>query len=388
MDICTIARARERDDNRGMSKTTITGASMTITIADQARNFITDYTQLPNEAYADILALYTIHTHAFTDGTARTTPYIYITSQGPGSGKTRVLEVMQEICRDSNMFSGMTGPVMFRMIEAVKPTLFLDEVDTIYSGSKNEELRGVLNSGYKHNGFIPRVDPKAEQGFRKFSTFCPKVLAGIDNGQVPDTVLDRSIQITMVKAKPGEVKPFYADDVEDVAADLLDDITTWVEANKHALKDRANRPDAIDGLSDRQNDIIRPLLTIADQLGGEWPKRARMAFLRAFSDADTPLSPQAAALATVRDYMVGHNLDKITSARVAELVGQNGKQVSAWFTAFGIKPGTYDFKNAPADSKTADQNANNTQNAKGYKMGTAMTDAFDRFLPAIPEQVK
>jgi hypothetical protein len=354
--------------------------TQTPTIADQVRDLITDYVQLPDEAYADILALYTIHTHAFP--AARTTPYIYITSQGPGSGKTRLLEVMSEVCRNAQMFGGMTGPTMFRMIEAIQPTLFLDEVDTIYSGAKNEELRGVLNSGYKHNGRIPRVDNSSDTGFRDFSTFCPKVLAGIDNGQVPATVLDRSITIQMVKGKPGDIKPFYSEDVEELAADLIEDIQTWVAANIDELKDRSNRPDALPGLSDRQNDIARPLITIADRIPG-WGKRARLAFLRAFSGMDTPLSPQAAALSAVRDHMLAHDLDRISSARIAEITGLNGKQIGAWFTAFGASSGTYSFKTAPDEARATGQMGTMQ---KGY-LRIKLEDAWNKYLPHLPESL-
>lgn len=128
----------------------------TPTIVDQVRDFITSYVSLPDEAYADVLALYVLHTHAFN--AARTTPYIYLTSQGPGSGKTRVLEVLNEVCKGSTIVAGLTGPSMFTLIEARKPTLMIDEVDTIYSGAKDEALRQVLNSRYKHNGKAIRVD--------------------------------------------------------------------------------------------------------------------------------------------------------------------------------------------------------------------------------------
>lgn len=357
--------------------TTITN---TATIADQVRDFITDYVGLPDEAYADILALYTIHTHAFN--VARTTPYIYITSQGPGSGKTRLMEVMLEVCKGSQMFAGGTGPTFFTLIEARKPTLFIDEVDTIYSGAKNEELRQVLNSGYKHNGSIPRVDKSSEDGIKDFSTFCPKVLGGIDNGQVPNTVIDRAITITMIKANPGQIKPFYSEDVEELAADLMDDIRTWVAANADALANRDNRPDAIPGLSDRQNDIIRPLLTIADRIPG-WGKRARVAFLRAFTDAATPLTPQAQALSTVRDYMTAHDLERVTSARVMELTGVSGKQIGSWFTAFGVKSGTYSFGTVPTEALATSQDAGMH---KGFIVAN-LTDAFARYLPALPDTI-
>jgi hypothetical protein len=356
----------------------------THTIADDIRNFITDYVSLPSEAHADVLALYAMHTYAFD--AARTTPYIYITSTGPGSGKTRLMEVMQCVTRDDEMFSGMTGPVMFRMIEAIKPTLFLDEVDTIYSGAKNEELRGVLNSGYKHNGSIARVDAKDDAGYKRYSTFCPKVLAGIDNGQVPATVMDRSIVVRLSKATAGDIKPFYSEDVEELTEDISEDIRTWTAANMDALKDRSNRPAAIEGLSDRQNDIARPLLTIADRLPG-WGKRARLALLRVFSDIDTPLSPQQAALSTIREYMLAHKLERITSARAVELTGLNGKQLGGWLTAFGVTAGTYSFKKAMPEARSVEQHSDTRAMHKGYVLNGAMEAAWDRYLPALPPTI-
>lgn len=346
-------------------------------IITRVRDFITSYVSLPDDSYADALALYVLHTHAFP--AARTTPYIYITSQGPGSGKTRVMEVLYEVCRSAQLFSGMTGPTMFHMIEAIKPTLFLDEVDTIYSGAKNEELRGVLNGGYKHNGKVPRVDPKSELGFREYSTFCPKVLAGIDNGQVPNTVLDRSITIRLIKAKPGEVQPFYSEDVEDIAEDLKDDIATWYAANTDTLTDRSKRPEPIDGLSDRQNDIVRPLLTIAATVPG-WAKRARVSLTEVFRDTDTPLTPQAEALADIRAYMVAHDLDRISSAKVAELVGQNAKQVGAWLSAFGVTPSTL----RGFDERPAARVDGQSDKVKGYLRTGTMEAAWTRFLPPLP----
>lgn len=362
-------------------------------ILDRIRNLITEYVILPDESYADILSLYVMHTHTFVmevgeddEGnkvqslsrkSPRTTPYIYITSKGPGSGKTRLMEVLMEVCKGARMFAGGTGPTFFRLIEARRPTIFLDEVDTIYSGSKDEDLRQVLNSGYKHNGSIPRVDQSSPDGIRDYGTFCPKVLAGIDNGMVPSTVLDRAIKITMER-KTGEVAPFYSEDIEDEAADLVDDINAWLAANLDTLNARENRPEPMAGISDRQNDIIRPLLTIADRCG--WSKRARLAFIAAFREQDAPLSREQHALSVVRDYMLAHDLDRISSAKVEELTGQNGKQIGAWFSAFGLQSGTYKFGTAPSAARVAGQSAT----VKGYKLDSAMTAAFERFLPALP----
>lgn len=362
-------------------------------IIDRVRDFITTYVNLPDESIADAAALYVLHTHTFvmqTDdetknvtlspSSPRTTPYLYVTSQGPGSGKTRFMEVLIEVCRGGTLFAGMTGPTMFRMIEARRPTLFLDEVDTIYSGAKNEELRGVLNSGYKHNGKVARVDNSSADGFRDYSTFCPKVLAGIDNGQVPNTVIDRSIVIRLRKAAPGTVQPFYTEDVEELAAELIEEIGAWYAAHADVLADRTRRPAAIDGLSDRQNDIVRPLLTIANTIPG-WEKRARIALTAVFREQMTPLTPEAEALAKVRDYMTAYDMDRITSAKAAEITGVNMKQVGVWFAAFGLLPGTY--RGFHATARFPHIVTGQEDKAKGYVRTGAMEEAWDRFLPPV-----
>jgi hypothetical protein len=366
------------------------------TILDRIREVITSYVIFPDEAYADLAALYVMHTHTFimeqgedengnvttslSRKSPRTTPYLYITSKGPGSGKTRAMEVMLELCKGGRLFAGGTGPTFFRLIEARRPTIFLDEVDTIYSGAKDEDLRQVLNSGYKHNGSIPRVDNSSPDGIRDYGTFCPKVLAGIDNGAVPSTVLDRAIKIVMEK-RDGEVAAFYSEDIEDEAADIIDDINTWIAANIDGLNSRENRPAPLDGITDRQNDIIRPLITIADRVSPTWGKRARIAALAAFREQEAPLTREAHALSVVRDYMLAHDLDRITSAKVSELVNENGKQIGGWFTAFGITaPGTYKFASAPDAARCDGQ----PDTCKGYKLDKTMTDAWSRYLPALP----
>lgn len=359
MSNATVIPAAAAAELRRREATTTTEAPA---LFNQVRDFITTYAILPGEHYADILALYVLHTWAFD--ASRTTPYIYITSQGPGSGKTRVIELLQEVCKGALKFDGMTGATAFRLIEARRPTMLLDEVDTIYSGAKNEDLRGVLNSGYKHNGSIPRVDPKSEDGFKDYSTFCPKVLGGIDNGAVPNTVMDRAITILMEK-RDGEVAPFYSEDVEDLAADLHEELHAWASANRDALKDRANRPEPIAGVSDRKNDIARPLLTIARVMGME--DRARRAFIAAFTAQDTPLTPEQDALLKVRNEVRNTDATRITSARVSEITGRTGKQIGIWFGQFGIP--------APRVIKI------DGKQSRGWEVQD-FTDAFTRYLPA------
>lgn len=339
------------------------------TILDRIHDYITRYVAFSDPAQADVLSLFVLHTHAFQY--ARTTPYLYITSAEKQSGKTRTLEVLETICRTATRSSNLTSAVMFRMIENLRPTLMVDEVDTIFSGSKNEELRGVLNDGYKSGGFIYRAvgNPNDEDGgLVKFNTFCPKILAGIDNGQVPDTVLDRAIRIQLRRKLAGQnVEEFYVEDVEEIAEDLLADIEAWVGAHSDTLADRTQRPARLDGVSDRANEVSRPLLAIAN-LNPGWPDRARNALRSLLGEDELKLSPQAKALLVMRDWMDANHSDHIPSALAVELCGfgpAQGKVLGTWMRAYGF-------------SSTGVTRGG--ERYKAYRRAD-MEDAFSRYLP-------
>jgi hypothetical protein len=54
--------------------------------------------------------------------------------------------------------SDVTGPVLFRLIEYHRPTILIDEWDSMSSGAKGEALRNVLNSGFLPNGCTYRLE--------------------------------------------------------------------------------------------------------------------------------------------------------------------------------------------------------------------------------------
>lgn len=337
------------------------------TILDRIHAYVTRYVAFAEPAQADVIALFVLHTHAFTY--AKTTPYLYVTSAEKQSGKTRTLEVLETVCRAATRADNLTAAVMFRMIEHLRPTLMIDEVDTIFSGAKNEEMRGVLNSGYKSGGFIYRAigNPNDDDGgLVKFGTFSPKILTGIDNGQVPDTVLDRAIRIQLRRKIAGQtVQEFYAEDVEDETAELRDSIEAWVGAHSDKLMNRHERPDRIDGIGDRANEISRPLLVLANLCNG-WPLRARNALKTLLGEDELKLSPQSRALLIMRDWLDATGEDHIPSSVAMQITGQNGKRLGGWMSAYGVKVAGL---------------TRNGDRLKAYRL-VDLRDAFDRYLPA------
>src|ERR1700688_404115 len=150
-----------------------------------------------------VIALWVLHTHAF--GAAETTPYLDIGSAEKESGKSRLLEVLRDLVARPWFTSSATIAILSRKIDAEMPTLLLDETDAAFKGNRDyaQELRGILDSGYRRGGKRSICEQNAKSfGHQDFNTFCPKAIAGI--GTLPDTVGGRSIRIEMRRRRPDE----------------------------------------------------------------------------------------------------------------------------------------------------------------------------------------
>jgi hypothetical protein len=200
-----------------------------------------------------------------------------------------------------------------------------------------------------------------------YSTFCPKLLAGIDNGAMPDTIADRCIRIVLKRKKAGqEVERFMYRKVAPVAEELKARISQWSKNELEALYEA--EPTLIEELSDRAFEIAEPLLAIADRMPG-WHDRGREALTFLLRGETAALSAQAQALQHARDYMENHGEDRIRSAVLTELCGltvdrSGTRKLANMLRPYGIEPSTYRFNGKPD---------------KGY-LRTDFEDAWERYL--------
>jgi hypothetical protein len=236
--------------------------------------YLRRYVVLSDEQ-ACLLALWVLHTHALD--AAETTPYVNIKSVEKRSGKTRLLEVCSLVVARPWLTGRVTAAVLVRKTSAEQPTLLLDESDAAFRADRGyaEALRGILNTGFRRGGVASLcVGQGANLTYKDFPVFCPKAIAGI--GRLPDTVADRSIPIELKRRRAAEkVERFRLRMVAAAALPLQRSAAAWAEAHLEDLKGR--EPDLPDELDDRAQDIIEPLLAIADTVGGEWPEKARRA---------------------------------------------------------------------------------------------------------------
>jgi hypothetical protein len=341
-----------------------TKKSTTPNIVDEITAFMKRFIVFSEDAHADVLALWILHTHAFEGSYA--TPYIYVNSAEPQSGKTRVLEVCELLARSPQKAANMTVSALFSRMQSSQPTVFIDEVDTIFAGAANDELRGVLNSGYKRGGVVSRfVGEKDDDGNRvvtDFHTFCPKMLVGIDNAAMPDTLRDRCIDFKLKRKKAGaEVERFVPRKVEPQADELRDKIAAWARENMDRVLD-APEPKPIDGISDRKFEIAEPLLMLAHVARRE--AVARKALTAMLAGEAPKLSIGIRALTDARQIMDDAQTDRVSSAVLAKRIDVSQKRLGVILSAYGITPSVIRFSS--------------NERARGYHRAD-FADAWERY---------
>jgi hypothetical protein len=205
-------------------------------------------------------------------------PRLALLSPEPGSGKTRTLEVLELLTpRPLHAFSASPAAV-FRLLQVEQVTLLMDEVDAIFARRRGgddgaEDLRALLNAGHRKGATIPRcVGPRHDVS--KFPVYAAVALAGL--GDLPDTLMDRSLIIRMRRRGPGEtIEQFRRRLHLGVGETLRAQLAEWANAVADDVADAW--PAMPVGVENRQVDCWEPLLAIADAAGGDWPDRARLA---------------------------------------------------------------------------------------------------------------
>lgn len=300
-------------------------------------------------------------------------PRVFVTSPEKGCGKTTLLDALSRLLPKTLSASGITAASLFRVIEAARPTLLLDEADTF--ARDNEELRGVLNAGHQHDGAVIRTVGDEHEP-RVFSVFAPVALAAI--GRLPGTIEDRSVIIRLRRRRPDEtVEPLRLDRTGGLD-ELKRKAARW--AADHAAELTVADPAMPEEIFNRVADNWRPLLAVADLAGGEWPQRSRHAAAELAADGNDQNSRGVALLSDIRTAFAMKGVDRLSSDELATYLGnlddrpwpeyRGGKpisksQVAKLLKPFGVSSGTIRLP----DGSTP----------KGYHL-SAFADAFARYL--------
>lgn len=219
-----------------------------------------------NEAYA--IALWILLT--YSEPNLDIAPLLSITSPQKRCGKTNLLKLLQLLVKRALKADCISVSALFRTIEKWCPTCLIDEADTFIK--ENEEMRGLINSGYERGGVFIRCNAVTLEP-EEFSTWSFKAIASI--GKLPDTIQDRSIPIALERRSQNvPVTKLRDADLEQIAR-LKRQLFRWALDNGERVQ--STRPTIPEVLNDRAGDCWYPMFSVADVAGGDWSKRARSA---------------------------------------------------------------------------------------------------------------
>lgn len=345
----------------------VNGAELLDTINREIQRYV-----VLSGANADAVALWVVASHAFDRFDIF--PRLFITAPEKGCGKSTLLDVLERLVNRPLAASNIRAAALFRTIEVAQPTFLLDEADAYVP--RDEDLRSVIDSGHHRRGSAIRCVGDDNQP-TPFSTFCPMVLAGI--GRLPGTIEDRSIKIGMRRSRRDEHVTSLRCDRSGNLDELARRTARWAKDNLEALADAD--PQMPVGIYNRPADNWRPLISVADLAGSNWPERARKAAVSLWSeDGENSDSARVLLLGDLRDLFSREATGVLSSRDILSALHddetrpwsewKNGRpitavQVSALLREFKIKPKTV---------------RRGSETDKGYKLEW-FEDAFERYLP-------
>jgi Protein of unknown function (DUF3631) len=289
-------------------------------LLDAVAGILRRYVVFQYSEQADACALWAIHTWSMN--AFDYTPYLSVFAAEKRSGKSRLLEVLSLFVRNARLTSGSSSAALIRSVnENNPPTILLDEVDAVYSRKSDaeaESTRQFLNAGFRRGAkFLRCVGQGAAMDVKEFPAFCPKALSGIGRC-LPDTVVDRSLPIELVRQSRGErAERFREREAQVEVSPIRAELKAWVQQVGLIDTLRNARPALPEELTDRQQDYCEPLLAIADLAGGGWPAKARAALIRLCSQEEDA-SLGVMLLAAIRSVFDLAEVDKLSTTEMLE----------------------------------------------------------------------
>jgi hypothetical protein len=281
-----------------------------------------DYVEIDSDSSYAMLALWTLGTYSFPIFPS----YPRVNCHGEkGSGKSKALKLMAVLGHNGLWRTAPTPATLFRLIESLRPTLCLDELEHMDRDDRGD-IAAILNAGYQAGGAVDRCDP-VTFNVRPFAVYAPVAIAGIKG--INNVLADRSITIIM---QPGRDPARVNKPVDLTAPDprfaIFRDLgyrltlTRWRD-----LRSTWEGLELPGWLNGRSRELWSPLLAMAALVVGEAPdvdlRPALLSMARPDAEDRAELPELAAAiLAALEDKLAGADALTIQPGELKEGVSK------------------------------------------------------------------
>ena len=322
-----------------------------------------------------------VHAHLMHEWDS--TPRLAFLSHEPASGKSRALEVTAQLVPRAIEPVNVSPAYLFRRTASAdgRPTILHDEIDTVFGpkAKDHEDVRGFINAGYrKHSKYGRCVGNKNGQFTTEdIPAYCAVAVAGL--GNLPDTILSRSVIVRMKRRAPHEaVEPFRVSKFEAEASAIRQHIEQWASQRKDLLSNMKPLPPEV---TDRDADVWEALIAIGDCADEQWSQAIRVTAVTLVTlKREAPQSLGILLLSDIRAIFDNKNIQSISTKVL--LLELNNLTTSPWgdlehkelddrrLSRF-LKPYAVKSETLRTDASAC----------KGYKLDS-FKDAFIRYLPS------
>jgi hypothetical protein len=307
-------------------------------------------------------------------------PYLAITSPTKRCGKTRVAELLELVTRNPQRTVGITPAALFHCIQEHKPTLIIDEAELMRSRDERAgALREILNAGYRKGQKVIRC---ARNGgnydkLQEFDTFAPKALVLI--GDLPDTLADRSIPISMKRRTAEQLERFRFGRVQQETQELRDKMHSWAEENQSLIQNWYEQHD-ISALRDREAEIWLPLFAICALIAPERLPELEAIALR-FSNERSAAEPADLSVKLLADIQTIFQAQTLTRLSTKELISKLTAIDDSFWSSFGLDSRKLSRLLRPFGIQPKNLRLLENEVCKGYEKGQ-LEEVWKCYLPA------
>lgn len=168
----------------------------------------TDYVEYTQDIFYDLIPYYIMGSYLY-----RLFPTIgYLHFNGTAaSGKSQNLKLLKVLSFNCVWASNLSTASLYRQVDGCPGLICIDEAES-FEGERGEELRRLLNAGYKDGEPVMRAEATGDGTFavRKFDVYSPKALASIN--PLEPVIQSRCVVIPMQPASIKEIKEFRESD--------------------------------------------------------------------------------------------------------------------------------------------------------------------------------
>lgn len=200
----------------------------------EIHDFIGQYMKLPKK-FLTVSSVYVMLSWLYD--CFNTLPYIRVVGTY-GTGKSRFLQIMANLCRKSMLAGGsITTAGVFRTTDIVQGTLVFDEADFKASEMWSEIIK-ILNSGHTQGTAVVRMKPDKADGSYKtdvFDVYGPKVLASRE--RFSDQALEsRCLTVQLLPLQNLTKAIHLPPEFEDKSEGLRNKLLSFRFCNYHKIK--------------------------------------------------------------------------------------------------------------------------------------------------------